>query len=168
VKVEALCRRLILAMPGGSGQARAIECVVDPAVGEAWLDGNILGHILGNLLGNAVKFSLAGQNVKLGVKRVGGTSQPDHGTDTSPEPRLEFKISDSGIGIPAADLAKLHQPFHRGTNVGNRPGTGMGLALVKQFVDLLGGKIRFASEEGKGTTVWVELPAAAPVSPTDR
>ena len=82
------------------------------------------------------------------------------------KPHLEFKVSDSGIGIPAADFAKLYQTFHRAANVGNRPGTGMGLAIVKQFVDLLGGRIRIASAEGKGTTVWVQLPVAPPIAQT--
>ena len=168
LKVEALCRRLTLATPDCSDPDRTIECVVDPAVGEAWLDEKILGHILGNLLGNAVKYSLAGQRVKLEVKRVAGGPQPKGGTAAEAEPHLEFKVSDSGIGIPAADLAKLGQTFHRAANVGNRPGTGMGLAIVKQFVDRLGGRFRLESEEGKGTTVWVALPIASPAAPAGR
>jgi len=163
--VEALCRQLILAVPECSGSTRAIECIVDPAVGEAWLDRRILGHILGNLLSNAVKYSNDGQLVKLEVKRVAGSPQPNGGTNPPWEPHLEFIVSDSGIGIPAADLAKLYHAFHRAANVGNRPGTGMGLAIVKQFVDLHGGTIRFESVEGQGTTVWVELPITAPAPP---
>jgi PAS domain S-box-containing protein len=168
VKVEALCRRLIAEVPGDAGSPPLIECAVEPIVGEAWLDEKILRHILSNLLSNAVKYSLDGQPVKLEVRRVAGISRPNGGTDTGGEPHLEFKVSDSGIGIPAADLAKLYQTFHRAANVGNRPGPGMGLAIVKQFVDLLGGRIRFESQEGKGTTVWVQLPVASPMSPAER
>jgi PAS domain S-box-containing protein len=162
VKVEALCRRLIAEVPDYSGSPRAIECIVDPAVGEAWLDEKILRHIVGNLLSNAVKYSSAGQPVKLEVKRIAGGPQPSSGLDRPAETQLEFKVTDSGIGIPAAELARLFQTFHRAANVGNRPGTGMGLPIAKQFVDLLGGRIRIESTEGQGTTVWVELPAAAP------
>jgi len=165
VDVEALCRRLIAEMPGYPGRSGSIECVVDPAVGETFLDEKIFRHILGNLLSNAVKYSSDGQPVKLGVKRVAGHPQLTSGSLLGPETHLEIRVSDSGIGIPAPDMAKLYQTFHRAANVGNRPGTGMGLAIVKQFVDLHQGAIRFESEEGKGTTVWVELPIAVPVVP---
>jgi PAS domain S-box-containing protein len=189
VKVEVFCRRLIAEVPDYAGSPRAIECAVDPAVGEVWLDENILRHILGNLLSNAVKYSSVGQPVKLEVRRVddgpqpnggprnrpgrrpalrvAGCPEPEGGPDLSAETHLEFKVTDSGIGIPAADMAKLYQTFHRAANVGNRPGTGMGLTIVKQFVELHRGTIRFESQEGKGTTVWVELPSAAPASPTE-
>jgi signal transduction histidine kinase len=82
---------------------------------------------------------------------------------------LQLTVRDSGIGIPAADLARLFGTFHRASNVGNRPGTGMGLAIVKQFLDLHQGTIQIQSEEGKGTTVVVCLPiisAAGPAAAT--
>jgi PAS domain S-box-containing protein len=167
VAVEELCRRLIAEVPSYANSPRTIELVVAPPIGEAFLDENILRHILGNLLSNAVKYSSAGQPVKLEVQRIVGTTQSNGGTDAFPEPYLEFKVSDSGIGIPATDLPKLYQAFHRATNVGNRPGTGIGLTIVKQFVDLHRGTIRFESQEGKGTTVWVHLPIAPPASRTE-
>ncbi len=157
VEVAALCRRLIAEVASQAGPPRAIECLIDPAVGEAWLDEKILRHILGNLLSNAVKYSSTSQSVKLEVKRVAGSA-----SSSSAATHLEFKVADAGIGIPAADMAKLYQTFHRAANVGHRPGTGMGLAIVKQFVDLQRGTIRFESQEGKGTTVWVELPVCSP------
>jgi signal transduction histidine kinase len=164
VEVGTLCRRIIAEGQSPDGSPRTIELQVDSAVGEAWLDEKILRHILGNLLSNAVKYSSDGQPVKLEVKRIGGSPQPGGDPDPSSEPRLEFKVSDSGIGIPAADLAKLYQTFHRAANVGNRPGSGMGLAIVKQFVDLHRGTIRLESQEGTGTTVWVEIPITIPRS----
>jgi len=191
VEVTALCGQIIAEVASQINPPRAIECTIDPAVDQAWLDEKILGHILGNLLSNAVKYSNQDQSVKLEVKQVAGSPEPNGGADSSPgthleskvtdspatrnpqpstassEPRLEFKVTDSGIGIPAADMAKLFQTFHRAANVGNRPGTGMGLAIVKQFVDLHQGTIRVESKEGKGTTVWVELPIAAPAAPAE-
>jgi signal transduction histidine kinase len=164
VIVEDLCRHLIAEATSHSVSPRTIELLVAPAIGESFLDEKIFRHILGNLLSNALKYSSDGQPVKLEVRRVAGSPRPNGGTDTSSETHLEFKVSDSGIGIPAADIAKLYQTFHRAANVGNRPGTGMGLAIVKQFVDLHRGTIRFESEEGKGTTVWVHLPVALPAS----
>ena len=162
VGVAALCRQIIAEVPGYPGLPRPIECAVDPEVGEVWLDEKILRHILGNLLGNAVKYSFDGQPVKLEVRPVAAGPESHGGTDMPFETYLELKVSDSGIGIPAGDLGKLYQTFHRAANVGNRPGTGMGLAIVKQFVDLHRGTIRFESEEGKGTTVWVQLPVTPP------
>jgi signal transduction histidine kinase len=162
VEVEALCRRLISEVLRDGGSHRAIEGTFDPAVREAFLDEKIVRHILGNLLSNAVKYSSDGQPVKLGVKRITGSPQANGGPDLSAETHLEFKVTDAGIGIPAADMAKLGQTFHRAANVGTRPGTGMGLAIVKQFVELHRGTIRFESQEGQGTTVWVELPTASP------
>ena len=162
LEVEPLCRRLIAEVPGNAGAFPLIKCAVEQSVGEAWLDEKILRRILGNLLSNAIKYSSNGQPVKLEVRRVAGNPPANGGADTSAEPHLEFQVTDSGIGIPAADLAKLFQTFHRAANVGDRPGTGMGLAIVKQFVDLHRGTIRFESEEGKGTKVSVRLPIAAP------
>lgn len=167
VAVEDLCRRLIAEVPSYSNSPRTIELVVTPPIGEVFLDEKILRHILDNLLSNAVKYSSAGQPVKLEVKRIAGTTQPNGDTDAFSETHLEFKVSDSGIGIPTEDIAMLYQTFHRAANVGNRPGTGMGLAIVKRFVDLHRGTIRFESKEGKGTTVWVHLPIAPPASRTE-
>jgi PAS domain S-box-containing protein len=164
VMVGDLCRHLIAEATSHSVAPRTIELLVDPAIGESFLDEKIFRHILGNLLSNALKYSSDGQPVKLEVRRIAGSTQPNGGKDVPSETHLEFKVSDSGIGIPAADMAKLYQTFHRAANVGSRPGTGMGLAIVKQFVDLHRGTIRFESKEGKGTTVWVHLPAALPTS----
>jgi signal transduction histidine kinase len=67
-------------------------------------------------------------------------------------------IRDQGIGIPEADRKRLFNAFHRGHNVGDRPGTGLGLVIVKRCVDLHCGKIKVQSKPGKGTIVTVRLP----------
>ena len=69
-----------------------------------------------------------------------------------------FTIEDCGIGISAEDLPKIFEPFHRGKNVSNIPGTGLGLNIVRRFVDLLGGKIDVISELNRGTTVIIKIP----------
>jgi PAS domain S-box-containing protein len=162
VDLQALCHRSVSEAISQAGMPRAIECVVDPAVREAVGDAMIIRHILSNLLSNAVKYSPADQPVTLEVKRVAGNGQKDGDAKMPEGDRLQFKVSDSGIGIPAPDLARLFQTFQRASNVGNRPGTGMGLAIVKQFVDLHRGTIRAESVEGKGTTFWVWLPMVSP------
>jgi signal transduction histidine kinase len=67
-------------------------------------------------------------------------------------------IRDQGIGIPEADREWLFNAFHRGHNVDDRPGTGLGLVIVKRCVDLHGGKIKVDSKLGEGTVVTVRLP----------
>jgi signal transduction histidine kinase len=67
-------------------------------------------------------------------------------------------IRDQGIGIPEADREWLFNAFHRGHNVDDRPGTGLGLVIVKRCIDLHGGKINVESKLGEGTVVTVRLP----------
>jgi signal transduction histidine kinase len=60
--------------------------------------------------------------------------------------------------VPEADLNQLFQAFYRGRNVGETPGTGLGLVIVKRCVELHGGKLHFESKENLGTTVTVRVP----------
>jgi len=70
-------------------------------------------------------------------------------------------VRDRGIGIPSEDLGQLFQTFRRGGNVGERPGTGLGLVIVKRCVELHNGVIDVRSRDGGGTTVTVRLPLFA-------
>jgi signal transduction histidine kinase len=72
--------------------------------------------------------------------------------------KIIFKIKDQGIGIPKKDQQQLFSSFHRASNVGNIPGTGLSLAIVKQCVDLHGGTIAVQSQIDVGTTFTVTLP----------
>ena len=76
-------------------------------------------------------------------------------------------ICDQGIGIPEADREWLFNAFHRGHNVGDRQGTGLGLVIVKRCVDVYGGEIKVESKSGEGTTVKVKLPVFNPASTAD-
>jgi signal transduction histidine kinase len=108
------------------------------------VDDKLVTHILSNLLSNAVKYSPAGTPVRfeVGVR--------NH--------QLEFCIQDRGIGIPDADQPRLFETFHRGSNVGSRAGTGLGLVIVKRCVELHGGRLELKSRVGEGTAVVVRLP----------
>ncbi len=109
------------------------------------VDGKLLSHILVNLLSNALKYS-----------------PPDSGvtcTATAEGELLHVSIADRGIGIPKADLPRLFESFHRGTNVGNIQGTGIGLHIVKECVALHQGVIDVQSEPGQGATFHVRLHA---------
>ena len=67
-------------------------------------------------------------------------------------------VRDRGIGIPEEDVPRLFQAFHRGRNVGETPGSGLGMVIVKRCVELQGGTIEFESRVGEGSTFIVRLP----------
>jgi PAS domain S-box-containing protein len=106
-------------------------------------DEQLLRHIFGNLLSNAIKYSPTGGTVSLKIAAVGS--------------RVEFEVSDQGMGIPADEMPHLFSSFHRASNVGEIQGTGLGLAIVKNSVDLHGGTIAVKSIEGQGTTFTVRI-----------
>jgi PAS domain S-box-containing protein len=110
-------------------------------------DRRLLEHICLNLIGNAIKYSPPGSVVDVSISR--------EGTD------IVLKVRDRGIGIPAGDLPRIYDPFHRAANVGSRSGSGLGLPIVKQCVDALGGTINVDSNVGQGSTFTVRLPETA-------
>ena len=69
-------------------------------------------------------------------------------------------VSDEGIGIPEADLPHLFEPFHRATNVGTISGTGLGLVITREAVELQGGTITVESQQDVGTTFLIRIPIA--------
>jgi two-component system cell cycle sensor histidine kinase PleC len=116
---------------------------------ELWADETKLKQVLLNLVSNAIKFTASGGRVAISIAlRADG--------------RLELTVADSGIGIAAADLHRIFEPFTQVDNSLSRrhAGTGLGLPLAKSFVELHGGTIEIASHPGAGTTVTVVLPAA--------
>jgi signal transduction histidine kinase len=118
---------------------------------EAAADERLLHHILTNLLSNAIKYSEPGTPVEFAIERDGSEAV--------------CQIRDHGIGIPADDLQWLFNAFQRGRNVGQRPGTGLGLVIVKRCVELHGGRIHIESRVGEGTLATVRLPVFALAGP---
>jgi CheY-like chemotaxis protein len=110
-------------------------------------DRQRLKQVLLNLLSNAVKYNRDGGEVELSC--LG--SDPD---------RLRLLVRDSGPGIPRALLDKLFEPFERLGADQTVEGTGLGLALSKQLVELMGGSIGVDMTESAGSTFWVELAVA--------
>jgi signal transduction histidine kinase len=113
----------------------------------AYLDAKLLHHLLTNLLSNALKYSPNGGNISLEL--------------SCENQQIIFCVRDEGIGITAEDREKLFQQFERGANVGKIKGSGLGLCIVKQIVDLHGGTISVESAIGKGSTFIVTLPFLA-------
>lgn len=111
---------------------------------DVYLDEKLLRHILTNLLTNAIKYSSPGSTVHFELWFQAGDAV--------------FQIQDSGIGIPVEDRERLFESFHRAKNVGNIPGTGLGLTIAKKCVELHGGKIAVKSEVGVGTTFTISVP----------
>jgi PAS domain S-box-containing protein len=108
------------------------------------MDEKLLRHILTNLLSNAIKYS-----------PQGGTILFELICDNK---SVIFRIQDEGIGIPQEDQPKLFTSFFRSSNTANLPGTGLGLTIVKNAVELHGGQITLESQVGVGTTFTVILP----------
>ena len=125
----------------------AIRFASRGAAGPRAIDAKLLAHVLGNLLTNAVKYSRPGTEVHFELEAAPGS--------------LTFLVVDRGIGIPPEDHARLFESFHRARNVGNVEGTGLGLTIVKQCIELHGGTVDFESAPGKGSTFIVCLPAPA-------
>ena len=69
-----------------------------------------------------------------------------------------FAVQDHGIGIPEEEQRYLYNKFFRAKNTGNVQGTGLGLTIVKRYVELMGGHITFYSRQGEGTTFTIEIP----------
>jgi signal transduction histidine kinase len=72
---------------------------------------------------------------------------------------LEISFTDSGVGIPEAEIGKVSEPFYRGTNARTMKGIGIGLSLVNQIITNHNGSMKLTSKAGKGTTVTILLPS---------
>ena len=113
-------------------------------------DPKFVRAILTNLVSNAAKYSSADAEIALRLAVAAARGG---------QPRaLEIEVADRGIGIPRAEQPRLFDRFFRATNVENVQGTGLGLHIVRRYVELLDGEIGFVSEEGVGTTFTVRLP----------
>jgi len=114
--------------------------------GERWVtsDKKLLKNILINLISNAVKFSNPTGNIAIYSKHNGNVAL--------------ISVTDHGIGISEEDQKHLFSSFFRGHNAINIQGTGLGLHIVKRYLDLIGGKISLKSKLGEGTTFTIEFP----------
>ena len=148
--LEKFCQNLVEEIQLSTGSQYTITFRYQGQCNQAYLDEKLLRSILANLVSNAIKYSPPGSNVEFVLKCEQGKAM--------------LCIQDGGIGILPADLKQLFEPFHRGKNVRNIPGTGLGLVVVQKCVDLHGGSIKVDSEVGVGTTVIVHLPLTQPVN----
>jgi len=138
------CRDLLKELKQGDNSQHAIAFSSERPDIQANLDAKLLRHILSNLCLNCLKYSPIGSTVKFSVTTLNN--------------QAIFQIQDFGIGIPAADIEYIFEPFYRAKNAGNIPGVGLGMSIVKKAVDLHGGEITVESSLGGGTTFTVTLP----------
>lgn len=138
-------------------QLRFTTAAVSPIRFEAppapvWVEGDpvLLQRIVHNIISNAQKYTPDATPVEVRLTLAGVNAR--------------LIVQDHGIGIEPADLKQIFEPFHRGVNVQDIPGTGLGMAIVKHMVDLHHGKICVESKIGVGTTVTLELPAPSVAS----
>lgn len=137
-------------------EAKGVElhAEIDPGLPRAAAsDPTRLRQIILNLVNNAVKFTDRGQ-VRLAVRPEADAE----GLDT-----LVFTITDTGIGMTEAQIARLFRPFTQADSSTSRRfgGTGLGLFITRRLVDLLGGEVKVASVVGEGTTFTVRIPVSA-------
>ena len=149
--LAAACRGWAEELGRVTDQRCSIRIEVAPDLPTAFGDTSLLRHVVVNLLSNAVKYSPVGADVVVSIEQSGMDAT--------------LQVRDHGIGIPAADRARLFQAFERGSNTGPIPGTGLGLVVIRHCLDLHAGKIEIESTEGSGTTVRVYVPLFSRVPP---
>ncbi|WP_088891977.1 hybrid sensor histidine kinase/response regulator [Leptolyngbya ohadii] len=146
INLQQLCQSLVEECSLNLSEAHEIlfACPDEPL--ETWIDENLLRLALSNLLNNAVKYSPAGGKIHF---------RYTYGLEAE---TVIFEVRDQGIGIPAADQAKVFESFFRASNTRSIQGTGLGLAIVKHCVELHQGQVSVSSEINAGTTFTVILP----------
>lgn len=126
-------------------QKLVVEHKVDS---EVYLDKKMLKNIVSNILSNSLKYSYPNSTVLI------STSRPQPGT-------IQIMVRDEGIGIPPQELNQLYDRFFRASNATHIQGTGLGMNIVKKFMDLMEGEIHIESKENVGTTVYLNFPQLA-------
>jgi signal transduction histidine kinase/DNA-binding response OmpR family regulator len=146
----------IVSVHAPAAAARGLGCALalpDSAPAFVLGDAQKLRQVLDNLLSNAVKFTRSGQ-IGLQVETAG------------PE-RWTFAVTDTGVGLDAADLARLFQPFEQARNrPAGEPGTGLGLVITRRLVQLLGGELHVESQPGAGSRFSFTAPLPATTAPS--
>ena len=113
---------------------------------EHFIDKELFHQVLSNLLANAANYSKDGSTIEVEIKTQDGW--------------LFSTVKDNGIGIPKKDQEKLFDRFFRGSNVGPKEGTGLGMPIIKKSLEVQGGELIFESEVNKGSSFHFKIPIA--------
>jgi signal transduction histidine kinase len=143
---ETISRALKTVERKADDKSIALSSNVEASVGEIIANEFSINEVLTNLLFNAIKYTGQGKTVHLDAKGF-----DDH---------VQIDICDTGMGIPAGEIANIFDEFFRASNArkNEKDGTGLGLSIVKQIIERHGGEISAQSQEGQGTTFTVILP----------
>jgi signal transduction histidine kinase len=154
VDLGALVRETVDAFAHGLSQPGRFEVLVDDPAALVDADSAALEQVVANLLDNAVKYSRADQPVTVRVRsgRLGAA----------------IEVSDRGVGIAAADQARIFERFYRVHGAGHRQGFGLGLPIVRELVQAHGGRVEVSSTPGIGSTFTVTLPIRTGARVDDR
>jgi len=149
VDLEAIVLECVESSLPTAGAKRIVLRAHTERLPEVEADSARLAQVLDNLVSNALKFTPEGGTVQVRTRAEGDS--------------VVLEVEDTGIGIPAADQARLFERFFRSAVAEDQaiPGTGLGLAIVKAIVEAHSGEIAISSREGLGTTFRVALPLAA-------
>lgn len=140
------CRIMINQQARGAAIDLHFLCFEQPCLVQA--DAMRTKQVLLNLLTNAIKYNRSPGRIDVRCTAVHGQ-------------RVRVSVEDTGVGLSAAQIAQLFEPFNRlGQESGGAPGTGIGLAICKRLVELMGGRIGVESTLGVGSCFWFELEAA--------
>jgi signal transduction histidine kinase len=123
---------------------RNIKTNIEKIEGNGLLDEKLMKQVLQNAISNAVKYSKPETQIDIKLYQQSNNAI--------------IEITDRGIGIPEKELNFLFESFFRATNVENIPGTGLGLPIMKLFIEMHGGEIKIESKHTLGTTVKIVLP----------
>ncbi|MCS5491107.1 PAS domain S-box protein [Algoriphagus limi] len=140
-----LTKDIISKLSVGREDNRSVQLEIKGLEREIHADQSLMDHILTNLLANSLKYSE-------------GKSNPELTINFENLSELQISIKDFGIGIPEKDQKDLFSSFFRATNVKNIQGSGLGLSIVKEFVNLHQGTIEVKSEVNKGSEFIVKIP----------
>ena len=145
--LDSLCRSVIDEFQSRPDITHPLLYSCDVLLQEAKLDKKLMRQILNNLVSNAVKYSPEGKPITISLDYR--------------DQAIVLQVRDQGIGIPEGDLKHLFEPFHRAANVGAISGTGLGLVITKESVELHRGTIHVESVVDTGTTFTVTIPVVS-------
>lgn len=144
----------------GHVQAKQLKLSVDAgeiANETVCCDKTRLNQILLNLLSNAIKFTPVGGRISVRLRQLPGTQENKTVCGIAV---YEFRVKDNGIGMSPEFIKKIFDPFERErtSTVSRVPGTGLGMSISKNLVEMMGGAIEVQSEQGKGTEFMIRIP----------
>ncbi len=133
-----------------------LACEVEPEIGPMRMDRDRLLQVLTNLISHALKFSPEGGEVSVAARR---------GSTREGRPGILFEVRDDGPGLSPEEIGGLFRKFSQVGRTSERPrGTGLGLVIVREIVEMHGGRVAVESEPGKGSRFHFTLPIEGPVS----